>query len=155
MDHVWISFRKSFSYVKSVYCNVYCPCQFLECDSELLKTHTGQFHRMDETACHIREFLLKRMYEYDYKSLTSGQQGDSNCGASSQANFILNYFFSNFLSNFLQFPQILSQILHFLPARLAGWNNQSHPGDQEDIAYKFCRMVETLHNTQFGENLQT
>ena len=25
------------------------------------------------------------------------------------------------------FPQISSQILHFLPARLAGWNNQSHP----------------------------
>ena len=31
----------------------------------------------------------------------------------------LNYF----LSNFLNFPQISSQILHFLPARLAGWNN--------------------------------
>ena len=46
-------------------------------------------------------------------------QGDLNCGVSSQADFILNYF----LSNFLKFLQISSQILHFLPARLAGWNN--------------------------------
>ena len=30
-------------------------------------------------------------------------QGDINCGASSQADFILNYFLSNFLVNFLKF----------------------------------------------------
>ena len=35
-------------------------------------------------------------------------QGDFNCGASSKADFILNYF--------LKFPQISSQMLHFLPA---------------------------------------
>ena len=57
------------------------------------------------------------------------KQGDFNCGASFQADFILNYFLSNFpkfsqiSSNFLKPPQISSQILHFLPARLAGWNN--------------------------------
>ena len=57
------------------------------------------------------------------------KQGDFNCGASFQADFILNYFLSNFLkfsqisSNFLKLPQISSQILHFLPACLAGWNN--------------------------------
>ena len=51
-------------------------------------------------------------------------QGDFNCRASSQADFILNYFLSNVLkcpqmsSNFLKFPQISSQILHFLQA---GW----------------------------------
>ena len=31
--------------------------------------------------------------------------------------------FSQNFSNFLHFPQISSQILHFLPARLADWNN--------------------------------
>ena len=34
------------------------------------------------------------------------KQGDFYCGASSQADFILNYFLSNFLSNFLKFRQI-------------------------------------------------
>ena len=57
------------------------------------------------------------------------KQGDFNCGASFQADFILNYFLSNFLkfsqisSNFLKLPQISSQILHLLPAWLANWNN--------------------------------
>ena len=46
-------------------------------------------------------------------------QGDINCGASSQDDFILNYF----LANFPKFPQISPQILLFLPAWLAGWNN--------------------------------
>ena len=45
--------------------------------------------------------------------------GDIYCGASSQADFILNYF----LSNFLTFPQTSSQIHYFLQAWLAGWNN--------------------------------
>ena len=46
-------------------------------------------------------------------------QGDFNCGGSPKPDYILNYF----LSNFLAFPQISSQILHFLPAWLEGWNN--------------------------------
>ena len=40
------------------------------------------------------------------------KQGDFNCGASSQADFFLNYF----LSKVLKFTQISSQILHFLTA---------------------------------------
>ena len=56
-----------------------------------------------------------------------GLQGDFNCGTSSKADFILNYFHSN-SSIFLNFPQFSSQILHFLPPRLAGLN-KSHPGD--------------------------
>ena len=35
-------------------------------------------------------------------------QGDLNCEASSQADFILNYFLSNNLPNFLTFPQTFS-----------------------------------------------
>ena len=46
------------------------------------------------------------------------KQGDLNCGASSQADFFLNYF----LSKVLKFTKISSQILHFLTARLAGWS---------------------------------
>ena len=49
-------------------------------------------------------------------------QGDFICGASPQADFILNYFLSDFLV-YLQVPQISSQILNFFPAWLAGWNN--------------------------------
>ena len=45
------------------------------------------------------------------------KQGDFNCGASSHADFFLNYF----LSKVLKFTQISSQILRFLTARLAGW----------------------------------
>ena len=41
-------------------------------------------------------------------------QGDINCGASSQADFILNYFLSNFL-NFLKFP------LKFSISSQPGW----------------------------------
>ena len=55
----------------------------------------------------------------------NGRQGNFNCGASSQAGFILNYF----LSNLPKFPQISSHFLHFLPARLAGWNSYSNPDD--------------------------
>ena len=54
-------------------------------------------------------------------------QGTINCGASSQTDFILNYFLSNFLSKFLNFPkkfleipQIPSQIFFFLLAWPAG-----------------------------------
>ena len=46
-------------------------------------------------------------------------QGDFNCGASSQADFILNYF----LSKVLKFTKKSSQILHFLTARLAERSN--------------------------------
>ena len=49
-------------------------------------------------------------------------QGDFNCRASTQADFILNYF----LSNVLNFPQISPNFLSnspFSTSRLAGWNN--------------------------------
>ena len=49
-------------------------------------------------------------------------QGDFNCRASSQADFILNYF----LSNVLNFPQISPNFLSNSPfptSQLAGWNN--------------------------------
>ena len=50
--------------------------------------------------------------------MMSGQQGDFNCGASSQADFILNYIPKNFLkfsSNFLKFP------LKFSISSQPGW----------------------------------
>ena len=69
-------------------------------------------------------------------------QDDINCGPLSHPDFIKNDVLSNFLnfilkfpqfylnlilssifSNFLKFSQISSQILHILPAWLAGWNN--------------------------------
>ena len=43
------------------------------------------------------------------------QQGDFNCGASSQADFILNYLLSNFLSYFPKFP------LKFSVSSQPGW----------------------------------
>ena len=54
------------------------------------------------------------------------QIGTINCGAPSQADFILNYSLNfplkipQFSSKFLKFPQISSQILHTLLAWLAG-----------------------------------
>ena len=45
-------------------------------------------------------------------------QGDINCGASTHADFILNYFLSNFLANFLKFR--LKFFLFSQPAWQAG-----------------------------------
>ena len=59
---------------------------------------------------------------------SSISQGDFYCRASSQADFILNYF----LSNVLKFPQISPNFLSNSPfptSRLAGWNNYSCPGN--------------------------
>ena len=47
--------------------------------------------------------------------ITSLQQGDFNCGASSQADFILNYLLSNLLSYFPKFP------LKFSVSPQPGW----------------------------------
>ena len=43
--------------------------------------------------------------------------------------------FPNISSIFLKCPQISSHILHFFPARLADWNNQSHPVNKWWILY--------------------
>ena len=58
----------------------------------------------------IFEILKKR----NQTEIVNQFQGDINCGASSQADFILNYF----LLNLLKFPLKFS----ILPARLAGNN---------------------------------
>ena len=53
-------------------------------------------------------------------------QGDFNCGVSSHTDFNSSPISSLDSLNFLKipkFPQIFSQILHFLPASMAGWNN--------------------------------
>ena len=53
-------------------------------------------------------------------------QGTINCGTSSQADFILNYFLAKFLnlpkisSKVLKFPHISYQIPNFILAQLAG-----------------------------------
>ena len=78
-----------------------------------------------------------------------GRQGDTNFGASSQADFILNHF----LSNLLKFPQLSSQILHFFSVRLAGWNNKNHPVTTytQHLGHDraFGHMVKTLKNYQY------
>ena len=68
-------------------------------------------------------------------------QGEFNCGASFQADFILNYFHSKFLN----FPKISSQILNFLPAQLAGWNYQNHP---DTSLYNYCKIQQFYSSYQ-------
>ena len=53
-------------------------------------------------------------------TIPSNHQGDFNCGASSQADFILNYFLSNFLSN-SPFPPSLTGRLEQLKSPCLWW----------------------------------
>ena len=57
---------------------------------------------------------MKVGLRYNLLTLQALPQGDIYCGASSQDDFILNYSLS-------KSSKISSQILHFLPVRLAGY----------------------------------
>ena len=73
-----------------------------------------------------KNLLFQRRLKYNYQTFDRQLSVSKKSLLRSRVTLILYYF----LSNLLKLPQISSQILHFLPARPAGWNNQSHPAQK-------------------------